>query len=289
VAVNAAAIPDELAESTLFGHERGSFTGADRARQGLVERAMGGTLFLDEIGDVSPRVQTRLLRLLQEGTFERVGGSREIQFEGRIVAATLRPVDTDTPGFRADLYYRLAACVIRVPPLRDRLEDLPELAGFLFARAVADLPVPLELTDDAVDALRHRDWPGNVRELENVLRSAIASAWALRSGVVLPAHLPASSRGPARGLTAPVATSAGPTTPPVPATWAPGPGPSTPAGPGAAALADATDAFQRARVEEALRSERGNRAAAARRLGVSKQWLHRLLNRWGREGFAPVR
>lgn len=270
VPVNAAAIPDELAESTLFGHERGAFTGADRRRVGLVERAGSGTLFLDEIGDVSPKVQSRLLRVLQEGRFERVGGDGELTFRGRVVAATLRPIDRAETGFRADLYHRLAACVLRVPPLRDRRGDIPALAAALLARAAEGLPGPASvLAEETVRALEGRRWWGNVRELENTLKTALALARAERSVVIRPRHLPPEilEDPPLSGGAPSASRSPEPTLPDV--------------GEG---LAAALAACQRRTVQAALDAEGGNRAAAARRLGVSPQWLFRLLARWREPG-----
>ncbi|HJN74717.1 MAG TPA: sigma 54-interacting transcriptional regulator [Myxococcota bacterium] len=138
VALNCGAIPDELAESTLFGHVKGAFTGADRPRDGLVARAAGGTLFLDEVGELSPRAQLKLLRLLQEGTYNRVGEDRERRVRARVVAATHQPLEEDRETFRDDLYYRLAACVLNVPPLRARSQDVPALAEHLLDKALGE-------------------------------------------------------------------------------------------------------------------------------------------------------
>ncbi|MCB9683528.1 MAG: sigma-54-dependent Fis family transcriptional regulator [Alphaproteobacteria bacterium] len=256
VAVNCGAIPDELAESTLFGHERGAFTGADRRHEGLVARTGRGTLFLDEVGELAPRLQVKLLRLLQERTFEPVGGAREQRFEGRIVAATLRDLESaETRGsFREDLYYRLAACVLRTPPLRDRRSDVPDLARHLLAKAAEEVPGGrrVRITDAALDELSSRGWPGNVRELENVLRQGLARSMAARADAVGPEHL-----GVAPATAQPEEDVAPPTD-----------------------LLAATEAFQRKMVEAALRAEDGHRTRAAERLGVSRQWLHRLLTRW---------
>ena len=248
VAVNCGAIPDDLAESTLFGHERGAFTGADRRKEGIVERATSGTLFLDEVGELSARVQTKLLRLLQEGTYERVGGDQELRFNGRIVAATHRALD-DRDAFRSDLFHRLAACVIRVPPLRERQEDIPLLAEHLVQKATAQLPAGAELTlsSGAKAVLMAKDWPGNVRELENALRAALARAMAGRAQRIGPEHLDGETRDH-RVV--------------------------------GGDLAAATDAFVRARVTEALEAANGNRTRAATDLGVSRQWLHTLVSRW---------
>ncbi|NOY28216.1 MAG: sigma-54-dependent Fis family transcriptional regulator, partial [Oligoflexia bacterium] len=177
LALNCGAIVEGLAESTLFGHERGAFTGAARRQAGIVERVGAGTLFLDEVSELSPALQVKLLRLLQEGVFERVGGDQVLRFAGRIVAATHRPLDRpdQRQGFRDDLYFRLAACIIRVPPLRERREDIPALATHLLERATRELQLaaPPALSAEALDDLKDRAWPGNVRQLENVLRAAV--------------------------------------------------------------------------------------------------------------------
>ncbi len=251
VAVNCGAIPPELAESTLFGHEKGAFTGADRRREGLIERVGNGTLFLDEVGELPPLLQVKLLRLLQEGSFERVGGDRELKFSGRVIAATLRKVDDPQArgSFREDLYHRLAASVLRVPPLRDRREDIPTLAEHLVGRALAALPGQqmIEISEEAQQFLASQEWPGNVRELENRTRSAIARCLAAGDTVLSTGHFD----GPAgRRLVN--------------------------------NLPEAVDAFQREQVELALRGAGGNRTKAAERLGVSRQWLYQLLAKWER-------
>ena len=176
VAINMAAIPRELIESELFGHERGAFTGATNRTQGRFEQANGGTLFLDEIGDMPPEAQTRLLRVLQEGEFTSVGGRQPIKANVRIVAATHRDLRTAIRQgqFREDLFYRLNVVPIRLPPLRERAEDIPLLARHFLERAHAD-GLPLKSLDQAaVDRLKGYSWPGNVRELENLMRRLAA-------------------------------------------------------------------------------------------------------------------
>ena len=178
VAINMAAIPRELIESELFGHERGAFTGATNRNQGRFEQANGGTLFLDEIGDMPQEAQTRLLRVLQEGEFTSVGGRTPIKANVRIIAATHRDLRAAIRQgqFREDLFYRLAVVPIRLPPLRERTEDIPDLARHFLDRARADgLPMK-SLDQGAVDALRAHRWPGNVRELENLMRR-LAALW----------------------------------------------------------------------------------------------------------------
>ena len=176
VAINMAAIPRELIESELFGHERGAFTGATTRTQGRFEQANGGTLFLDEIGDMPPEAQTRLLRVLQEGEFTSVGGRQPIKANVRIIAATHRDLrNAIRQGqFREDLFYRLNVVPIRLPPLRERAEDIPLLARHFLERAHMD-GLPLKSLDQgAVDRLKQYSWPGNVRELENLMRRMAA-------------------------------------------------------------------------------------------------------------------
>jgi len=176
VAINMAAIPRELIESELFGHERGAFTGAMNRSQGRFEQAAGGTLFLDEIGDMPAEAQTRLLRVLQEGEFTTVGGRQPIRANVRIVAATHRDLRQAIRAgqFREDLFYRLNVVPIRLPPLRERLEDIPVLARHFLEKArESGLPAK-SLDQSAVERLRQHRWPGNVRELENLMRRLAA-------------------------------------------------------------------------------------------------------------------
>ena len=178
VAINMAAIPRELIEAELFGHERGAFTGAQQRSSGRFEQAQGGTLFLDEIGDMPMDAQTRLLRVLQSGEFSTVGGSRALKADVRIVAATNKDLRRliDAGAFREDLFYRLNVVPVRLPPLRARLDDLAELARHFLERAVKEgLPRKL-LAPDAIEWMRGHSWPGNVRELENLMRRLTALA-----------------------------------------------------------------------------------------------------------------
>jgi two-component system nitrogen regulation response regulator GlnG len=176
VAINMAAIPRELIESELFGHERGAFTGATNRSQGRFEQANGGTLFLDEIGDMPPEAQTRLLRVLQEGEFTSVGGRQPIKANVRIIAATHRDLRNSIRQglFREDLFYRLNVVPIRLPPLRERTEDIPPLARHFLERAREDGLPNKSLDAGALDRLRQYGWPGNVRELENLMRRLAA-------------------------------------------------------------------------------------------------------------------
>ena len=174
VRINCASLPETLLESELFGHEKGAFTGAVGARKGRFEMADGGTLFLDEIGEISPAFQAKLLRVLQEGEFERVGGSRSLKVDVRVIAATHRNLEAavDAGDFREDLYYRLNVMPIALPPLRERVEDIPEIARHLVARLGKAQGRPLAIADAAIRRLTQYGWPGNVRELENCLERA---------------------------------------------------------------------------------------------------------------------
>jgi Nif-specific regulatory protein len=178
VRLNCASLPENLLESELFGHEMGAFTGAVAARRGRFEAADGGTLFLDEIGEISPAFQAKLLRVLQEGELERVGGSRTLKVDVRVIAATHRNLEAavDSGDFREDLYYRLNVMPIVLPPLRERPEDVPEIARFLVNRIGEMQGRRLSLTDAGLRRLSQYNWPGNVRELENCLeRAAVMS------------------------------------------------------------------------------------------------------------------
>src|SRR5690606_15087222 len=179
VAVNAAAIPRDLLESELFGHEKGAFTGAIEARPGRFREASGGTLFLDEIGDMPLELQAKLLRVLQSGEVTSVGGKRAEKVDVRIVAATHRDLDAMVREgrFREDLLYRLRVVPIAIPPLRERPEDIPVLAEHFVARYAAELGTEARwLSEDTIDHLCSYDWPGNVRELENAIKRALVLA-----------------------------------------------------------------------------------------------------------------
>ncbi|NMG49369.1 nif-specific transcriptional activator NifA [Azoarcus communis] len=178
VKLNCAALPENLLESELFGHEKGAFTGALTQRKGRFEAADGGTLFLDEIGEISASFQAKLLRVLQEGELERVGGVRTLRVDVRVIAATNRDLEFEVEAgkFREDLFYRLNVMPIMLPPLRERVEDIPEIARFLVDKVSKMQGRPLSITDSALRILLHHGWPGNVRELENcVERAAVMS------------------------------------------------------------------------------------------------------------------
>ncbi len=254
VAVNCAAIPEELLESELFGHVRGAFTGAVADRRGLFEEADGGTLLLDEIGDLPASLQVKLLRVLQEGTFRRVGETRERRVDVRLIAATARDVERDVADgrFREDLFYRLNVVRVAIPPLRERPEDIEELAVALLERAGIRAGRRLSFGPGAVAALRARAWPGNVRELENAIERAVV----LVQGDVLEAA--SFTDTPARA-----GRSRGPESP--------GPGP----------LRDAVAEAERAAILRALEQAGGNRAAAAKLLDVSQRTLYYKMRQHG--------
>jgi two-component system response regulator AtoC len=189
IPVNSAAIPEGLLESELFGHERGAFTGAIRARPGRFELAKDGTLFLDEIGDMPPSMQVKILRALQERQIERVGGVKPIGVDVRIIAATHQSLDelVAEGKFRQDLFYRLQGVRLRLPPLRERVDDLPLLVSYLLERAAQRLwRAPANVSPEALRCLWTYPWPGNIRELQHVLEAAMV----LSDGVIMPEHLP---------------------------------------------------------------------------------------------------
>lgn len=241
VAINCAALPDALAESELFGAERGAFTGADRSRTGRFEEAHGGTLFLDEVGELSATVQAKLLRAIEERVIRRVGGPRDIAVDIRLIAATNRSLReaAESGAFRSDLYFRLAVVTLDLPPLRERVDDIPKIATELLARLARrhGLGTP-SLTPDAAAALREYSWPGNVRELRNALERAL----------VLRGNEPV--RADDLGLVH-----------------------------GTLTLADSHAEVEKDRILEALRQTHGNREAAARLLGVSVRTLYYRLRR----------
>jgi two-component system nitrogen regulation response regulator GlnG len=191
LAINCAAIPEALLESELFGHERGSFTGADRKRIGKFEQCHTGTLFLDEIGDMASPTQAKILRLLQEGRFERVGGNECVTSDVRIIAATNQDLDRliEEGRFRKDLYYRLRGVTLQMPALRDRREDIPELAHYFLFRYNRQLGTSVQsISAEAMELLERYDWPGNVRELQSVIREALVAS---AGPTILPEFLPA--------------------------------------------------------------------------------------------------
>lgn len=212
LAINCAAIPENLLESELFGHEKGAFTGASTQRIGKFEQCNKGTIFLDEIGDMTLATQTKILRVLQSGTFERVGGNQPVQVDVRVIAATNKPLEQAVAKreFREDLFYRLNVVRIEIPPLRERREDIRLLVNYFLKKFSAPPQAPRSISADVVAALERHHWPGNVRELENVIRRALVVA---KGEAILLPDLPAEvmGSGPAgAGLaaTAPGASSA---------------------------------------------------------------------------------
>jgi DNA-binding NtrC family response regulator len=257
VAVNIAAIPESLLESELFGHEKGSFTGATDRHVGLFERASGGTLFIDEVGDMPPHGQVKLLRVLQEGTIERVGGTGTIEVDVRIVAATHQKLDDliREKKFREDLFYRLNVVRIEIPPLRQRKADIPPLVDHFIKRfSTVNGKSVKGLDRDALDAVMKYGWPGNVRELENAVESAVVLA---RSETIGVRDLPNQVRGgndsgEVRAFHDDDSFS----------------------------LPDRVEAFERNIINRILEEVGGNQSEAARRLGVSEKAIRYRLKRW---------
>jgi len=266
VALNTAAIPAELLESELFGHEAGAFTGAARRHHGRFEQADGGTLFLDEIGDMPASLQTRLLRVLAEGEFFRVGGRELIRVDVRVIAATHQPLDAlvEQGRFRADLLHRLDVVRLNIPALRQRREDVPALAHRFLADAVAKLGVGAKRFDRAcLDRLIAHDWPGNVHELENLCwrLAALAPGEVIRS-----ADLPEHLRGPVR-------SGAGASWEEALRQWAEG----SLRGGQARLYAQALERFEQIMLNAALGITDGHRQHAAELLGVGRNTLTRKL------------
>ncbi len=269
VALNCAALPDALLESELFGHEKGAFTGAHASRPGRLELAQGGVLFLDEVGETSPSVQAKLLRVLQERDFQRLGGTRTLKADLRIVAATNRDLRSAMARgtFREDLFYRLAVFEIRIPPLRERREDVLPLAGAFLEEIGSELGRPAAgISRDAREALLRYAWPGNTRELRNVLERASILC---DGGLVTHEHLVLPSAGPA---------AAGSTIPAVAPSAPPSHGgpPTTGTGEGSS-LAD----LERSAIAGALEAARFNKSRAARALGLTRGQLYGKLRRLG--------
>jgi DNA-binding NtrC family response regulator len=263
VVVNCGALTETLLESELFGHVKGAFTGAASARPGLFREADHGTIFLDEIGDISPAVQTRLLRAVQEREVVPVGSETAIKVDVRVIAATHRhlPALVRAGSFREDLYYRLNVVAVTIPPLRERRQDIPLLVDHFVRQLVRRHDRgPVAVDPKAEALLLAFDWPGNVRQLQNVLERAVVLA---AQGVIGPEHLPEEVQ------TGIVTTRAEPATPTAP--------PSTPLDlTSVATLAD----VERQHVLRVLEATGGRREAAARALGISRRTLTRMLQRW---------
>ena len=240
IAINCAAIPENLLESELFGHEKGAFTGASQARQGKFELARGGTIFLDEIGEMPLVLQTKLLRVLQERVFERVGGSKEIRADVRVIAATNRDLQHEVTQrrFREDLFYRLNVFPLQLPPLKERVDAIPILASYFLDRFSAQVGKKFKGFDtNALSALERHLWPGNVRELQNIVERAVI----LAQGTIHCTDLPETLRGKPE---------------PVPHD-----------------SRDALKSLEREMIIKALGNHRGNRRLAAEELGLSRRML----------------
>jgi two-component system nitrogen regulation response regulator NtrX len=290
VAVNCSAIPDELFESELFGHEKGAFTGATQARSGRFEEAHNGTLFLDEVADLSARAQTKLLRVLQESELTRVGGSRAIRVDVRVIAATNRDLKAAVAKgtFREDLYFRLAVIPVHVPPLRERSEDIPALVEHFVALHARETGrrVP-GFNPAALEALARYSFPGNVRELGNLVERLVIMNPGARIG---PGHVAAVLAG-ATGVTRPATSEAGAgDAHESPEASEPGASRSSASGGAAAAsssrewphtLAEAVREFERRHIEAALAAEDGNMTRAAARLGLERSHLYKKLRQLG--------
>ncbi|MBC7358536.1 MAG: sigma-54-dependent Fis family transcriptional regulator [Desulfacinum sp.] len=246
VAVNCGAFPEHLLESELFGHEKGAFTGATQARKGRLELCHGGTLFLDEIGEISPRMQVDLLRVLDEKRFFRVGGEKPIQVDFRVIAATNRDLSKAIAEgrFRSDLFYRLNVISIHVPPLRERVDDIPLLATHFLKRYSRETNKQVDaVSREAMELLKSYSWPGNVRELQNAMERAVVLAKKRRIGLEDLAFLQAP--------------------PPLPS-------------------ADMTlEEVERRHIERVLRSQSGNISRAAEILGIHRSTLHKKVQHYG--------
>ncbi len=250
VAINCGALAETLLEPELFGHARGSFTGAVADRRGLFEQAGSGSIFLDEIGETSPALQVKLLRVLQEGEVRPVGGSRDVRVDARVLAATNRELEEEVAEkrFRRDLFYRLGALVIRVPPLRERREGIPLLAGRFARNATARARRDVRLVEEAVEALVTHAWPGNVRELENTVERLVLAA---RGGRITAVDVHETLR------------------------------PRAPVGAPAFADLPTLDQLEQRYILHVLEAAGGNRTRAARMLGIDRRTLYRMAARFG--------
>jgi DNA-binding NtrC family response regulator len=252
IAINCVGLSKELLESTLFGHERGSFTGALEQKKGKMELAHGGTVFLDEVGDISTELQTKLLRFLQEREFERVGGSRPIRVDVRIIAATNRDLDAavEKGVFREDLFYRLNVVSLELPPLRDRKEDIPGLANYFLKRFSLETKKNFDsIADDALKKLVSYRWPGNVRELSNEIESALVLGKGPRLTLSdLPAKIISAPTNKVRDHVS---------------------------------YHVAVDDFRRDLINKTLFQTQGSRVAAAKILGLQRTYLSRLIKSLG--------
>ena len=275
LAINCAAIPENLLESELFGHEKGAFTGATNQRIGKFEQCNKGTIFLDEIGDMTLATQTKILRVLQSGSFERVGGNQPIQVDVRIIAATNKPLEQAVAKreFREDLFYRLNVVRVAIPPLRERREDIRLLVNY-FLKKFGDAK-PKSISSDALAALEQYQWPGNVRELENVVRRALVVA---KGEAILGSDLPEEISRPSKIKAAPIQVHVA----------GPGVSPGQPASMDLPSLAKmlfdwarkepqlkVIPAVERELIVHALAETHGNQVQAAKLLGITRATLRK--------------
>lgn len=266
LAVNCAALPETLLESELFGHEKGSFTGADHRRIGKFEQCNGGTIFLDEVGDMPPLMQAKLLRMLQEQRFERVGGNETITTDVRIIAATNRDLESHIAdgSFRPDLYYRLNGFTIKVPPLRDRGDDLLLLIEAFLSRYSQELGKSLQrVSPEALKVLLEHTWPGNVRELQSMLRKSLLN---MTGSVLVPEFLPEEVRTPALSAPGDAASGGGSGLPSDLASMLS----SRLAGNSENLYAEALEFMERYVVTRVLQTTAGNQSKAAKILGITR-------------------
>jgi two-component system, NtrC family, response regulator AtoC len=256
VNVTCTSLAETIMESELFGHEKGAFTDARAMKRGLVELADHGTLFLDEIGELSPRLQGKLLQFIEDRTFRRVGGTRDLSVDTRLITATNRDLEKDVEAgtFRADLFYRLRVVPIQLPPLRERVSDVPELAKHFADGFSRDLGKRVSrIAPEALDLLRRYAWPGNVRELRNVIERAVLLA---DGDSLTPDALPPEVRAPRRQEEA-----------------------TFDMGPNGLDI----EALERTLLREALRRAEGNRTTAGRLLGLSRHQIRNRLKKYGEE------
>lgn len=282
-AINCAAIPENLLESELFGHEKGAFTGATHQRIGKFEQSNRGTLFLDEIGDMSPSTQTKILRVLQSGSFERVGGNQPIQVDVRVIAATNKPLEQAVASreFREDLFYRLNVVRIQMPALRERADDIPLLVNYFLKKHTPAGLRPKSILPEAQKALERYEWPGNVRELENVIQRAMVVA---KGDAILLGDLPANIAGATKGAQSVVTGTAADQTAGVPVAGSP----TDIGGLGKLLFQWARSnpnvkvlpAMERELIIQALSETKGNQVQAARLLGITRATLRKRVEKF---------
>ncbi|HEV8542381.1 MAG TPA: sigma-54 dependent transcriptional regulator [Verrucomicrobiae bacterium] len=271
IAINCAAVPETLLESELFGHERGAFTGADTQRIGRFEQANKGTIFLDEIGELSVNTQAKLLRVLQDQTFQRLGGKETLTIDVRVIAATHRNLEEEIAkgAFREDLYYRLNVVCIQLPPLRERREDIPALVHYFFRKHGAELGVRAPAIEPAaLEILKEQPWPGNVREVENALRHLMLSTREFTiSAELVREALQKAKRGKSGGITL--------------QEWIQELLQSAKEGAGEDVLAKVTETVEKELFSQAIRLANGNQTQAAKWLGVSRLTMREKLQSFG--------